>query len=89
MCSSDLGTQDLFVVAEVSDESHLENATQTQLNIRRNIVNELGIAPRIVQLVPPKWIVKSTAGKPARATSRAKFFREHPELDPGRGEEGI
>ena len=82
-----LGTQELFVVAEVSAEDHLERCQEIQLDIRRRILNEVAVAPRIVQLVPPKWIVKSTAGKPARSTSRAKFFKEHPELDPSRAEE--
>ena len=70
----------LHVVAEVAKESYLEEAQDIQLNIRRNIVNEIGIAPRIVQVVPPKWIIKSTAGKPARSTSREKFLREFGEL---------
>jgi fatty-acyl-CoA synthase len=82
-----LGTQELFVVAEVGEESDLEQAQEIQLDIRRRILNEVAVAPRIVQLVPPKWIVKSTAGKPARSTSRVKFFKEHPELDPARTEE--
>jgi acyl-CoA synthetase (AMP-forming)/AMP-acid ligase II len=77
----DLGTQELFVVAEVIEESHLEQGQEIQLEIRRQVLSEMGVAPRVVQLVPPKWIVKSTAGKPARSTSREKFFREHPELD--------
>jgi acyl-CoA synthetase (AMP-forming)/AMP-acid ligase II len=80
----DLGTQELFVVAEVLEESHLAEGPDIQLNIRRSIVNEMGIAPRIVQVVPPKWIIKSTAGKPARTSSREKFFREYAEFDPQR-----
>jgi hypothetical protein len=35
---------------------------------------------RAVYVKPPKWIVKSTAGKPARSTTRAKLLSEHPEL---------
>jgi hypothetical protein len=31
-------------------------------------------------LKPPRWIVKSTAGKPARSATREKLFSEHPEL---------
>jgi acyl-CoA synthetase (AMP-forming)/AMP-acid ligase II len=77
-----LGTQELFVVAEVSEEIYLERNQEIQLDIRRHILSEMGVAPRVVHLVPPKWIVKSTAGKPARSTNREKFFREHPESDP-------
>ena len=41
----------------------------------------LGIAVRTIILKPPKWIVKSTAGKPARAATREKLLLEHPELN--------
>ncbi len=81
-----LGTQELFLVAEVSRQSDLEKAQEIQLDVRRRVLNEIGVAPRIVQIVPPKWIVKSTAGKPARSTNRTKLFREYPELDPTNGE---
>jgi hypothetical protein len=36
---------------------------------------------RTILLKPPKWIVKSTAGKPSRAGTREKLLREHPELN--------
>jgi fatty-acyl-CoA synthase len=78
----DLGTQDLYVIAEVGDVAHLEVGSDIQLDIRTRIMSEIGVAPRVVHLVPPQWIVKSTAGKPARSASQQKFFRENPELDP-------
>jgi hypothetical protein len=34
----------------------------------------------MIFLKPPKWIVKSTAGKPARSATREKLLHEHPEL---------
>jgi hypothetical protein len=36
-------------------------------------------------LKPPLWIVKSTAGKPARSTNREKLILEHVELQPDSG----
>lgn len=33
-------------------------------------------------LKPPKWIVKSTAGKASRSATREKLLHEHPELNP-------
>jgi hypothetical protein len=44
------------------------------------IVSELDVALRAVYLKPPPWIVKSTAGKPARSTTRDKLLHEHLEL---------
>ena len=77
----DLGTQDLVVIAEVNHKRDLEQRQKIEVEIRRAVLGEIGVAPRIVHLVPPKWTVKSTAGKPARSTNRRKFLREHPELD--------
>ena len=73
------GTEDIVVAAE------LENGVRTDVkeierNIRDAIVSELDVAPRAVFLKPPAWIVKSTAGKPARSTTRDKLLHEHLEL---------
>jgi hypothetical protein len=40
----------------------------------------MGVAARTVILKSPNWIVKSTAGKPARSATREKLLREHAEL---------
>jgi fatty-acyl-CoA synthase len=76
----DLGTEDIVVVAEVDDERELANTAAIEQAIRNAIVAELGIAVRAVHVKPPKWIVKSTAGKPARSTTRQKLLQEKPEL---------
>jgi fatty-acyl-CoA synthase len=75
-----LGTQDLAVVAEVEREELLDNATQIEREIRSAILAELGVAVRFLFLKPSKWIVKSTAGKTARSTTRDKLIQEHPNL---------
>ena len=41
----------------------------------------MGIAVKDIFLKPPKWIVKSTAGKAARSATREKLLKEHPELE--------
>jgi hypothetical protein len=48
--------------------------------IRRRVMADLGLSARIVALVPPRWIVKSTAGKLARSATRRRFLEAHPEL---------
>ena len=40
----------------------------------------IGVAVRKIFLEPPKWIVKSTAGKAARSATREKLLKEHPDL---------
>lgn len=75
-----LGTQDLAVVAEVERLDLLDNCTQIEREIRTAILAGLGVAVRFLFLKPPKWIVKSTAGKPARSATREKLLQEHPNL---------
>lgn len=76
----DLGTEDLIVIAEVSCGEDLKEGRQIAAEIRESILAAIGVAPRIVHIVPPRWIIKSTAGKPARSTNREKFLRENPDL---------
>ena len=77
----DLGTEDVVVVAEVESQGLLEHADELERELRSRIVGALGIAVRTILLKPPKWIVKSTAGKTARSATRAKLLQEHPDLD--------
>jgi acyl-CoA synthetase (AMP-forming)/AMP-acid ligase II len=76
----ELGTQDIIIVAEVENEDDMENASSLEHAIRSAVVAELGVAIRAVYIKPPKWIVKSTAGKPARSASRQKLLQEEAEL---------
>jgi acyl-CoA synthetase (AMP-forming)/AMP-acid ligase II len=76
-----LGTEDIVVVAELEREELLVDAPAIEREIRITVVAGMGVAVRTVLLKPPKWIVKSTAGKPARAATRAKLRTEHPELN--------
>jgi len=80
--NSSMGTEEIVVVAEVQELADLEDSAEVDRAIRGAIVAELGVAPRGVYLKPPRWIVKSTAGKPARSATREKFLAEHPELNP-------
>jgi fatty-acyl-CoA synthase len=76
----DLGTEEIVLVAETEELSDLRDPSLVEKTIRASIVAELGVAPRAIYLKPPRWIVKSTAGKPARSATREKLMAEHPEL---------
>ncbi len=76
----DLGTEEIIVVAEVDGEKLLADTVEIEQQIRGQIVSGLGVAVRTIFLKPPKWIVKSTAGKAARSATRDKLMLEHPEL---------
>ena len=75
-----LGTEEIIVVAEVSMEDDLQKARTIDRQIRTAVSSELGVGIGSVYLKPPKWIVKSSAGKPARSTTREKLLSEHAEL---------
>ena len=77
----DLGTEDIVLVVEVEREELLANTIEIEREIRQQVVAGLGVAVRAIFLKPPKWIVKSTAGKPARSATREKLLQEHPELN--------
>lgn len=77
----DTGTEDIIVVAEVEEEALLANAAAIEQELRSRVIAAMGIAVATILLKPPKWIVKSTAGKPARSTTFEKLLREHPEFD--------
>jgi acyl-CoA synthetase (AMP-forming)/AMP-acid ligase II len=79
--NSELGTEEILVVAEVESEELLANSDAIERDIRARVAAGLGVTVGTILLKPPKWIVKSTAGKAARSTTLEKLKREHPELN--------
>jgi len=77
----DLGTEEIIIVAEVESEDLLANTAEIEREIRGQVAAALGVSVGTVFLKPPKWIVKSTAGKPARFATFEKLQKEHPELN--------
>ena len=71
-----LGTRDLVVIAEARTGLDRKEAAAIADWIRQEVAAELTIAPNTVHVVEPGWIVKSTAGKPARSTNRKKFLKQ-------------
>jgi len=77
----DLGTEEIVIVAEVESDELLAHAPEIEQEIRCAVVTSLGVTAEMIFLEPPKWIVKSTAGKAARSTTLEKLQKEHPELN--------
>jgi acyl-CoA synthetase (AMP-forming)/AMP-acid ligase II len=73
---SEMGTQSLAVVAEMEGEFHQAKAAELESVIRKLVLTTIGTASRYVSVVPPRWIVKSTAGKISRKETRERFLRE-------------
>jgi fatty-acyl-CoA synthase len=76
----DAGTEEIILVAEVENEGLLADTLEIEREIRSQVTAGLGVTVGSVFLKPPKWIVKSTAGKPARSATFEKLQKEHPEL---------
>jgi len=75
-----LGTEEIVIVAEVREGDDLRNASAIDRELRAAVGAELRVGLGPIYLKPPRWIVKSTAGKPARSTTREKLLSEHAEL---------
>ena len=67
------GTEGLIVLAE-SEEFEGDGARRLALRVRNAVAQELDCTPQDVRVVPPRWLVKSTAGKLARADNRSKYL---------------
>ena len=78
--NADLGTEEIVMVAEVESEELLANAAEIEREVRSLVVAGMGVTVGTIFLKPPKWIVKSTAGKAARSSTFEKLRREHPEF---------
>ncbi|MEP7126944.1 MAG: AMP-binding protein [Byssovorax sp.] len=75
-----LGTERLVVVAEIDAGVEPGRIPAIEAEVRKVIVAVGGVAPYKVFLVPPQWVVKSTAGKVARADTRARLLERWDEL---------
>jgi fatty-acyl-CoA synthase len=77
----DTGTEEIVMVAEVEGEALLANAAVIEQELRSKVITGMGVAVGAILLKPPKWIVKSTAGKAARSSTLEKLLKEHPEFN--------
>jgi acyl-CoA synthetase (AMP-forming)/AMP-acid ligase II len=78
--NADVGTEEIVIVVEVDDEDDLAASAEIARQVRQSVNAELGVSVRDVYVKPPRWIVKSTAGKPARTETRERLLKEHPAL---------
>jgi acyl-CoA synthetase (AMP-forming)/AMP-acid ligase II len=69
------GTELIAVVAETMAEGADERKRLNQ-QIRQAIARQTMVAVTYVQLVPPKWLLKTSSGKIARSANREKWWQE-------------
>lgn len=73
--NDELGTEDVYMVAEVDSEDQREHERLAD-QIRQHVTQNSAVALRYVKVVGPRWILKTSSGKTARAANREKFLRE-------------
>jgi hypothetical protein len=66
------GTEQLVIVAETPVRPG-EELDALLSAVRRQVVQTSGISPFDIQLVEPRWLVKSTSGKLCRARNRERY----------------
>jgi len=69
------GTEQLIVLAEAADDGAAD-PRMLALRVRNCVAQEFNCTPADARIVPPRWLVKSTSGKPARADNRTKYIAE-------------
>jgi len=69
------GTEEIVLVAEVEVEDEKEHLPIAD-NIRMHVTKNSAVALRQVHIVGPKWILKTSSGKPARMANKEKFLKE-------------
>lgn len=69
------GTEDVVIIAEV-DSDNADEQQKVADAIRLHVTRNSAIALRRVKVVGPKWILKTSSGKTARAANKEKFLSE-------------
>lgn len=72
------GTEEVVIIAEVDLEDVAEQQKIADA-IRAHVTKNSAIALRHVKVVDPKWVIKTSSGKTARAANREKFMKESQE----------
>jgi len=69
------GTEEVVVVAEsdLADETEQRKLAD---DVRKYVTINSAVALRYVRIVPAKWIIKTSSGKPARTANKEKYLKE-------------
>jgi len=73
--NTQLGTEDIAVIAEVETED-AEARAAIEREIRARIAQTTDVMAHYVHLVGPMWLLKTSSGKIARTANREKFLTE-------------
>lgn len=71
--NEDAGTEEIIVLAE-SEAASCEDAGNLERVIYRKVAAVTEIVPSDVRILPPRWLIKSSAGKISRTGNRNKYL---------------
>jgi fatty-acyl-CoA synthase len=69
------GTEEVVIIAE-GDSDDRDEQQKIADAIRLHVTKNSAVALRHVRVVGPKWILKTSSGKTARAANKEKFLKE-------------
>ena len=70
-----VGSESLVVVAEHDGSDR--STTEIMKDVNHAIIDEIGVAPSIVRIVQPDWLIKTTSGKISRSENKIKYIMEN------------
>jgi acyl-CoA synthetase (AMP-forming)/AMP-acid ligase II len=70
-----IGTEEVVIVAE-ADGQGADERERLADSVRLHVTRNSAIALRRVEIVGPKWILKTSSGKVARGANKEKFLSE-------------
>ncbi len=73
--NEETGTEDVVVVAE-AETNDADERQRLADEIRQRVTKGSDVALRRVKVVGPRWILKTSSGKPARLATRDKYLAE-------------
>ena len=77
LMNESLGTEEVVIVAEcepgLTDPRLL---AELEAQVRLAVIQGSEVAPRVVKVVSPPWILKTSSGKTARAANREKYLSQ-------------
>lgn len=73
--NADMGTEDVVIVAEADSEDPEERQKIADA-IRLHVNRGSDVVLRDVQVVGPKWLIKTSSGKIARGANRDRYLKE-------------
>jgi acyl-CoA synthetase (AMP-forming)/AMP-acid ligase II len=73
--NDELGTEEVVIIAEVEGRG-ADESLRLANEVRSYVTKNSAVALRRVEIVGPKWILKTSSGKVARGANKEKFLSE-------------